>query len=147
MKRKSGTNQSLERLGRVARHIASLDSRVLEVFIHSEVPRDPLENDEVYLVCHLADHAISNDLDRYNDEGYLWGLDMQERISQVLAEEGIENEVIVAPFNFRLHEDGEYGSYYHTLYLKEGFTPVVELADQKKQARDREILEDSERSE
>ncbi|MCF8086108.1 MAG: hypothetical protein K9J48_04370 [Desulfohalobiaceae bacterium] len=147
MSRRSRTSQSLKRLGNVARQIASLDNRVLEVFIHSEVARDPLENDEVHLVCHLADHAISNDLDRYNDEGYLWGLEMQERISQVLAEEGIENEVIITPFNFRLHEDGEYGSYYHTLYLREGFTPVVELADRKKQAREQEILKDSERSE
>jgi hypothetical protein len=130
----------------VARHIARLDERVLEIFIHSDLPRDPLNNDEVHLVCHLADHDISNDLDRYNDEGYLWGLDMQERISQVLSEEGIESEVIITPFNFRLHEEGEYGCYYHTLFLREGFTPVLELADQKKRAREREILEDSERS-
>jgi hypothetical protein len=147
MSRYPRTSQSLKRLGKIARHIARLDERVLEVFIHSEVPRDPLENEELHLVCHLADHAISNDLDRYNDEGYLWGLEMQERISHVLAEEGIENEVILTPFNFRLHEDGEYGSYYHTLFLKEGFTPIIELADQKKRAREQEILEDSERFE
>jgi hypothetical protein len=131
----------------VARRIAELDDRVLEVFIHSDVPRNPLESDEIHLVCHLADHAISNNLDRYNDEGYLWGLNMQERLSQVLADEGIENEVIVTPFNFRLHEEGEYGAYYHTLFLREGFTPVIELADRQKQSREREILEDSDRSE
>jgi len=147
MSQRSKSVQSLEKLKKVARHIAGLDDRVLEVFIHSDVPRDPLENDEIYLVCHLADHGISNDMDRYDDEGYLWGLDIQERIGQVLSEEGIENEVIVTPFNFRLHEEGEYGIYYHTLFLREGFTPVIELADQKKQSKDQEILEDSERSE
>ncbi len=147
MSQRSKSVQSLEKLKKVARYIAGLDDRVLEVFIHSDVPRDPLENDEIYLVCHLADHGISNDMDRYDDEGYLWGLDIQERIGQVLSEEGIENEVIVTPFNFRLHEEGEYGIYYHTLFLREGFTPVIELADQKKQSKDQEILEDSERSE
>jgi len=147
MSQRSKSVQSLERLKTVARHIAGVDERVLEVFIHSDVPRNPMENDEIYLVCHLADHGISNDLDRYNDEGYLWGLDIQEQISQILAEEGIENEVIVSPFNFRLHEEGEYGTYYHTLFLREGFTPVIELADRRKQSKEREILEDSERSE
>ncbi|MEF8824064.1 MAG: hypothetical protein V5B78_08440 [Desulfohalobiaceae bacterium] len=147
MSQRSKSVQSLEKLKNVARHIAGLDERVLEVFIHSDVPRDPLENDEIYLVCHLADHGISNDMDRYDDEGYLWGLDIQERIGQVLSEKGIENEVIVTPFNFRLHEEGEYGTYYHTLFLREGFTPVIELADQKKQSKDQEILEDSERTE
>lgn len=147
MSQRSKSVPSLEKLKKVARHVAELDERVLEVFIHSEVPRDPLENDEIYLVCHLADHGISNDMDRYDDEGYLWGLDIQERIGQVLSEEGIGNEVIVTPFNFRLHEEGEYGAYYHTLFLREGFTPVIELADQKKRSKDQEILEDSERTE
>ena len=147
MTRRSKTTRSLERLGRVAQSIAQQDERVLEVFIHSDVPRDPLQSDEIHLVCHLADHAISNDLDEYNDRGYLWGLDMQEQIGRVLTEEGIENEVIITPFNFQLHDEGEYGGYYHTLYLKTGFTPVLDLADQKKQAKEQEILEDSERSE
>jgi hypothetical protein len=147
MNQRSKSADSLQRLKKVARRIAELDDRVLEVFIHSDVPRNPLESDEIHLVCHLADHAISNNLDRYNDEGYLWGLNMQERLSQVLADEGIENEVIVTPFNFRLHEEGEYGAYYHTLFLREGFTPVIELADRQKQSREREILEDSDRSE
>ena len=147
MSRQSQIAQSLRRLGRVAREIARLDERVLEVFIHSDVPRDPLEQEEIHLVCHLADHAISNDLDECNDRGYLWGLEIQDRISQTLSGEGIENEVIITPFNFRLHEEGEYGSYYHTLFIREGFTPVIELADQKKQDKEQEILEDSERSE
>lgn len=147
MSRQSQIAQSLRRLGRVAREIARLDERVLEVFIHSDVPRDPLEQEEIHLVCHLADHAISNDLDEYNDRGYLWGLEIQDRISQTLSGEGIENEVIITPFNFRLHEEGEYGSYYHTLFIREGFTPVIELADRNKQDKEQEILEDSERFE
>jgi hypothetical protein len=135
---------SFEKLKKAAERIAELDERVIEVFVHSDTPRDPLQNEEVDLVCHLADPNITQDLDAYNDEGFAWGLDMAEKIRPDVEEWGINSEIIVSPFNFQMHDAGEYGEYYHSLFLKTGFDPVLEAADQQKKNREEHMIGDLE---
>lgn len=134
--------ESFDKLKIVAERIAELDDRVIEVFVHSDAPRDPLQADEVDLVCHLADPSITQDLDAYNDQGFAWGLDMAEKIQPVLEEQGIDIEVIISPFNFQMHDAGEYGEYYHSLFLKPGFEPVLDAADQQKKNREEHMIKD-----
>ena len=135
---------SFEKLKKAADRIAELDERVIEVFVHSDTPRDPLQNEEVDLVCHLADPNITQDLDAYNDEGFAWGLDMAEKIRPDVEELGINAEVIVSPFNFQMHDSGEYGEYFHSLFLKTGFDPVLEAADRQKKNREEHMIGDLE---
>ncbi|MDZ7760572.1 MAG: hypothetical protein U5L00_09985 [Desulfovermiculus sp.] len=135
---------SFEKLKKAAARIAELDERVIEIFVHSDTPKDPLQNEEVDLVCHLADPNITQDLDAYNDEGFAWGLDMAEKIRSDLEELGINTEVIISPFNFQMHDSGEYGEYYYSLFLKPGFDPVLEVADQQKKNREEHMIGDLE---
>jgi hypothetical protein len=55
---------------------------------------------------------------------------------------GIELEVVVSAFNFKLYNAGEYGSYFHTLFLRDGYTPVLQLADQQQKEREKQILDE-----
>jgi len=136
--------ESFDKLKKVAQRIAKLDDRILEVFVHSDTPKDPLQGEEVDLVCHLADPNITQDLETYNDQGYAWGLDMAENIRPVAEELNIEAEIIVTPFNFQMHDAGEYGEYYHSLFLKSGFDPVLDAADQQKKNREDDMIKDLE---
>ncbi len=134
--------KSFEKLQILAERIAELDDRVIEVFVHSDSPKDPLGAEEVFLVCHVGDPTISNDLELYEGEGYGWGLEMQEGLQPVIETLGIELEVVVSAFNFKLYNAGEYGSYFHTLFLREGYTPVLQLADQQQKEREKQILDE-----
>ena len=134
--------KSFEKLEILADRIAEQDDRVMEVFVHSDSPKDPLRAEEVFLVCHVGDPNISNDLDVYEGEGFSWGLEMQEGLQPVVEELGIEQEVVIAAFNFKLYNAGEYGSYFHTLFLRKGYTPVLQLADQQQKEREKEILDE-----
>ena len=134
-------NKSFEKLQTLASRLAELDHKIIEVFIHSDSPTDPLKNDEIYLVCHLADPQITNDLDYYNEESFGWGLEMAEQIEPLKEELEIDNEIIISPFNFQLHLNDEYGEYYHTLFIKEGFTPILEVADEQKKEREKLLLD------
>jgi hypothetical protein len=136
-----GMKESFKKLKVLAERIAENDDRVLEVFVHSDSPRDPLQGDEVDLVCHLADPGITQDLNVYNDQGFAWGLDMAERIQPNREEQGIDAEVIVSPFNFQMHDSGEYGEYYYSLFLKSGFDPVLEVADKQKKNREEQMID------
>ncbi len=132
--------ESFDKLKVVAEKIADLDDRVIEVFVHSDTPRDPLKDDEVDMVCHLADPGITQDLNVYNDQGFAWGLDIAEQILPFVNEQHIETEIIVSPFNFQMHDAGEYGEYYHSLFLKSGFDPVLEVADKQKKSREEDMI-------
>ncbi|GAB6888139.1 hypothetical protein JCM13304A_16370 [Desulfothermus okinawensis JCM 13304] len=121
--------KSLEILKKVAEKIVSLDKRVVEVFIHSDSPKDPLKTDEIYLVCHLLDPEITHDLDAFDDMGTIWSLEITEKLTPFLEEINLNPEVIIMPFNYKLYSQGEYGEYYITLYLKEGYSSVFETAD------------------
>lgn len=132
--------ESFAKLKAVAEKIAEYDDRVLEVFVHSDTPRDPLQGDEVDLVCHLADPGITQDVNVYNDQGFAWGLEMAEKIQPTREEQDIEAEIIVSPFNFQMHDAGEYGEYYHSLFLKSGFDPVLEVADKQKKTREEQMI-------
>lgn len=133
--------ESFDKLKKVAQKISEIDDRVIEVFVHSDSPRDPLQGDEVDLVCHLANPGITQDLDAYNDEGFAWGLDMAEQIQPLISDQDIQTEIIVSPFNFQMHASGEYGEYYHSLFIKSGFDPVLEAADQQKKNREEQIVD------
>ncbi|GAB6161493.1 hypothetical protein JCM12298_06520 [Desulfothermus naphthae] len=122
--------KSLSILKKIAKKIASLDNRVVEVFIHSDFPKDPLKDDEVYFVCHLLDPEITHDLNVFNEKGTMWSLEILDKLSPFLEEINFIPEVIIMPFNYKLYLQGEYGKYYITLYLKEGYTPVLDAADQ-----------------
>ncbi len=124
---------SLEKLRSLARRIGELDDRVVEVFVHSDVPRDPLKGDEVYLVCHLLDPEITHDMEVFDDRGMLWSLDLSEKLLPEIEQLGIEKEVIIMPFSYPLYFQGEYGKYYMTLYLKEGYSPILETADKRQE--------------
>lgn len=128
--------KSFDKLKVVAEKIAELDDRVAEVFIHSNKPNDPLEDSDVELVCHLTEPRITQDIDVYNDEGFAWGLDMAEKVQPTAKEQEIKSSIIVSPFNLRMHESGEYGEYYHTLFLKSDFEPALETADEGKKEGD-----------
>ncbi len=123
---------SVEKLKKLAQQIINLDDRVVEVFVHSDVPQDPFKADEVYLVCHLLDPEITYDVDVFNDRGMLWSLEISEKLQSSIEEMGITQEIIIMPFNFQLYSQGEYGRYYLTLYLKEGYSPILETADKKR---------------
>lgn len=137
-------NKSFKKLHTLASRLAELDEKIIEIFIHSDAPTDPLKNDEIYLVCHLADPRITNDIDYYNEESFSWGLDMAEQIEALKDELSIEKEIIISPFNFQLHSSDEYGAYYHTLFIKEGFTPILEMADEQKNEREKKVLDNAE---
>jgi hypothetical protein len=137
-------NKSFDKLHTLASRLAELDDKIIEVFIHSDAPTDPLKNEEIYLVCHLADPRITNDIDYYNEESFSWGLDMAEQLEPLKEELDIQNEIIISPFNFHLHLNDEYGEYYHTLFIKEGFTPILELADEQKKEREKKVLDNAE---
>ena len=136
--------ESFDKLKKMAERIAELDDRVLEVFVHSDAPQDPLQGDEVDLVCHLADPNITQDLEAYNDQGFAWGLEMAENIRSLAEELDLDAEVIVTPFNFQMHDAGEYGEFYHSLFLKAGFEPVLEAADAQKKNREEHMINDLE---
>lgn len=131
---------SLKSLFGLAEDIASLDERILEIFIHADSKKDPLSGEEIYLVCHLADPAITNDIAAYDESAVGWSLDMSEAMQHILEKRDIRQEVILTPFNFRLHERGEYGSYYITLFLREGYKPILEIADEQKKEKERQVL-------
>ncbi len=122
--------KSLNILKKIAERIASLDERVVEVFIHSDFPKDPLKKDEVYMVCHLLDPEITHNIDVFDEKGTSWSIEMTEKLSSFLEDIKINSEIIIVPFNYILYAQGEYGKYYITLYLKEGYTPVLETADE-----------------
>ncbi len=128
-------------LKKIALALAELDDRILEVFIHSDSPRNPFQSDEIYLICHLAEPGVTYDSRIYNDEGFNWGLDIAEKMEPVLQGLNITQEVIISPFNFELHEHNEYGAYYQTLFLKEGYQPILEVADREKRDKERKVLE------
>jgi hypothetical protein len=134
----------MKKLHKLGEKIAELDVRIVEVFIHSDTPRDPLESDEIYIVCSIADPEITNNIDAYNDAGFSWALDMQDKTEGLRKELEIEPEIVLAPFNFDLHADGEYGEYYSTLFIKEGYTPVLEIADKEQYRREQDLLRDVE---
>jgi hypothetical protein len=131
----------IKTLKKVALALADLDHRILEVFIHSDSPKNPFQSEEIYLVCHLAEPGMTYDSRVYNDEGFNWGLDMAEKMEPMLDELGISQEVIISPFNFELHEHNEYGDYYQTLYLKDGYQPILEVADREKKDKERRVME------
>ena len=123
--------KGIKKLQELARRIAELDARITEVFIHDDAPRDPLQGDELSLVCHVADPAINRDEAAYQEAGYQWDLEMSEAAQPIARELDITQEVIVTPFNFQMHANGEYGEYYVTLYLKEGYDPILEVTDKR----------------
>lgn len=125
-----GQMKSLDILKDIAEKIASLDERVVEVFIHSDSPKDPLKGDEVYLVCHLLDPEITRNLDAFDEKGTMWSVEITEKLIPFLEEINFGPEVVIMPFNYQLYSQGEYGQYYITLYLKDGYTPILETADQ-----------------
>ncbi len=122
---------SLKILKHIAKKISELDEKVVEVFIHSDTPDDPLKKDEIYFICHLLDPDITHDLEVFNDKGTLWSLEIMEKIAPIIEELDIGSEIIITPFNYKLYSQGEYGKYYITLYLKEGYSPVLQTADKK----------------
>lgn len=122
--------KSLDILKKIAEKIASLDDRIVEVFIHSDSPKDPLKSDEVYFVCHLLDPEITRNLDVFDEKGTMWSLEITEKLNPFLEEINFDPEVVIMPFNYQLYLQGEYGKYYITLYLKDGYTPILETADQ-----------------
>ncbi|ACV69399.1 hypothetical protein [Desulfohalobium retbaense] len=128
----------------LAKDIAELDERIVEVFIHSDAPRDPFDAEEIYLVCSLTDPEIANDIEVYNDAGFAWSLEMQDKIEPLREAHGIGPEIILAPFNFVLHAEGEYGEYYSTLFLREGYAPVLKMADEQQAKREQAVFEDAE---
>lgn len=134
-------SNEIKKLKRMAQSLAELDDRILEVFIHSDSPKNPFSSDEIYLVCHLAEPGVTYDTRIYNDEGFNWGLEIAEKMEPVLKELDINQEVIISPFNFELHEHNEYGAYYQTLFLKDGYQPILEVADREKKDKERRVLE------
>jgi len=122
--------KSLDILKDIAKKIASLDERIVEVFIHSDSPKDPLKGDEVYFVCHLLDPEITRNLDAFDEKGTMWSVEITEKLIPFLEEINFGPEVVIMPFNYQLYSQGEYGQYYITLYLKDGYTPVLDTADQ-----------------
>lgn len=133
--------KGLETLKSVALRIADLDTRITEVFIHNDSPRDPFVGDEISLVCHVADPAISRDEAAYEEEGYQWELNMSEAAQPIAKESGLKQALIVTPFNFEMHASGEYGQYYATLYLKEGYQPILEMADQRLKEQREQLID------
>ncbi len=126
--------------------IAELDSRITEVFIHSDTPKDPFSGDEIFLVCHLTDPDFTRDMKAFEEKGHPWSLEISETAQSLAQELGIQQEVIVTPFNFAFHANNEYGQYYLTLYLKEGYEPILDRADTERKRREQESLDDSETS-
>ncbi len=61
--------------------------------------------------------------------GTIWSLEITEKLTPFLEEINLNPEVIIMPFNYKLYSQGEYGEYYITLYLKEGYSSVFETAD------------------
>lgn len=122
---------SIEKLEKLASELAKLDENIIEVFIHAKKPLDPLKEEEVYLVCLLADPQMTNDLDYHNEEGFNWSVEISERLSPLIQKLGIQSEIVVTPFNRQLYEDGEYGEYYRTLFIKKDHTPILELLDEQ----------------
>ncbi len=122
---------SVDKLKKLAEEIRKLDEKVVEVFVHSDVPQDPLKSDEVYLVCHLLDPEITYNIDVFNDRGMMWSLEVSEKLYSFIDELGIQKEIIIMPFNFQLYSQGEYGKYYLTLYLREGYSPILETVDRR----------------
>jgi len=134
-------SKNLSTLKKLALRLAGMDERIIEVFIHSDTPKDPFRNEEIYLVCHLGEPRITNDMETYNDEGFAWGLEMSEALQPVLEEMDIDKEVVVTPFNFELHEQNEYGDYYQTLFIRDGFDPILKIADEHKEERERKMID------
>lgn len=132
----------LKQLQGLAKDIAALDERIVEVFIHSDAPRDPFEAEEIYLVCSLTEPEIANSLEVYNDTGFTWSLEMQENVESLRHKWEVTPEVIVAPFNFVLHAEGEYGEYYSTLFLQDGYTPVLKMADEQQVKRENAVFDE-----
>lgn len=134
----------LKQLQGLAKDIAALDGRIVEVFIHSDAPRDPFGAEEIYLVCSLTDPEIANSLEAYNDAGFTWSLEIQEHVESLRHKWGVPPEVIVAPFNFVLHAEGEYGEYYATLFIQDGYTPVLKMADEQQAKRENAVFDELE---
>ena len=120
---------SLEVLKQIAKKIAELDDKIVEVFIHSDTPHDPLEADEIYLVCHLLDHGITHDLEIFNDKGTSWSIEIREKVLPLIEKLHLNSEIIIVPFNYKLYAQNEYGKYFITVYLKRDFCPILETAD------------------
>lgn len=133
--------KGLETLKSVALRIADLDTRITEVFIHNDSPRNPFVGDELSLVCYIADPAMSRDEAAYEAEGYQWELNMTEEVQPIAEEFGLRQALIVTPFNFEMHANGEYGQYYATLYLKEGYQPILEVADQRLKEQREQLID------
>ncbi len=122
---------SLKKLERLASELAGLEKNIIEIFVHSNKPVDPLKFDEVYLICVMDDFKMMNDLDYHTEEGFNWSVEMSEKLTPFIEELGIRNEVIITPFNHQLYEEGEYGEYYQVLFIKEDYTPILELLDKQ----------------
>lgn len=109
--------------------------------MHDDAPRDPFAGDENFLVCHVADPSINRDEEAYKKADYQWGLDMSDAIQPVAKELGIKQEVVVTPFNFKMYPNGEYGQYYATLFLKEGYKPILEKADELRRSQEEDTTD------
>jgi hypothetical protein len=126
----------------LAAQVADKDERIIEVFMHDDAPRDPFAGEEIFLVCYVADPSINRDEQAYDAAGHPWELGMSEAIQPIAREMGITQEIVVTPFNFELHANGEYGKYYATLFLKEGYEPILEKADKLRTSQEDDLVDE-----
>lgn len=139
--------KGMKLLRELAARIAQMDDRITEVFIHGDTPKDPFKGEEIFLICHVADPEINRDEQAFEDAGYQWGLDISEAVQPMAQELGIEQEVIVNPFNFEMYNNGEYGQYYATLFLREGFEPILDRADRERKEQEESFLNEAQSEE
>ena len=120
---------SLKKLEKLAFELKKLDENIIEIFVHTNKPMDPLKFDELYLVCILNDFKMMHDFNYHTEEGTNWSIDTSEKLAPFIEELGIRSEVVIVPFNYQLFEEGEYGEYYKILYIEENYKPILELLD------------------
>ncbi|MCF8038367.1 MAG: helix-turn-helix domain-containing protein [Desulfohalobiaceae bacterium] len=132
-------------LEKLAQAIVKADPRVIEVIIHQDTPNSPLASDEVFLVCYLNHYGITNDLTVYEEEAFSWGIDIYEKVAGRIAELGLsEKEIIITPFNFDLHRQNEYGKYFRSLFIQDGYEPILSIADRELKKREQDFGEEIE---
>lgn len=137
--------EQFKTLEKLARAIAKADTRVIEVIIHQDTPNLPLESDEIFLVCYLNHYGMTNDLKVYEEEAFSWGIDIYEKVSERIEELGLgDKEIIITPFNFELHRQNEYGKYFRSLFIQEGYEPILSIADRELKKREQDFGEEIE---
>ncbi len=132
-------------LEKLAQAIVEADPRVIEIIIHQDTPNLPLQSDEIFLVCYLNHYGMTNDVNVYEEEAFSWGIDIYEKVADRIKELGLsEKEIIITPFNFKLHRQNEYGKYFRSLFIKDGYEPILSNADRELKKREQDFEEEIE---